>query len=59
MYICTHTKLNVCKNTCSLYKHTYTYNVYIYIYIYTLKHKTTLNAHPHLNIPIVKEVYKR
>ena len=32
--------------------------IYTYIYIqniYTQKHKTNLNAHPYLNIPIVKK----
>ena len=34
-------------------------NTYIYIQsICTQKHKTNLNAHPYLNIPIVKK-YKR
>ena len=33
--------------------------IYTYIYIqYIQKHKTNLNAHPHLNIPIVKKHIK-
>ena len=33
---------------------TYTYKIYIYIQ----KHKTNLNSHPYLNIPIVKKHIK-
>ena len=35
--------------------------IYTYIYIqniYTQKHKTNLNAHPYLNIPVVKKHIK-
>ena len=37
-------------NTYSLYTHTYAYSIQ--------KHKTNLNAHPYLNIPIVKKHIK-
>ena len=46
MYICTHTKLNVCINAYSLQN------------IHTQEHKTNLNTYSYLNIPIVNKQIK-
>ena len=45
----THTKLNVCINAYNQYTHTYTYK------LYTHRNIANLNAHPCLNIPIIKK----
>ena len=42
-----------------IYKHIEPLYTYVYIQnIYTQKHKANLNAHPYLNIPIVKKYIK-